>query len=52
MITKESGNAGGFLEKVEACHDLNIPCIVLRRKKINYPNKFSTIEELVHQVKE
>ena len=51
MITKESGQAGGFPEKVQACNELNIPCIVLKREQIEYPNNFSSIEELIDRVK-
>lgn len=46
VITKESGRAGGFLEKVNACKKLNIPVIIIKRKGINYPNKVGSIEEL------
>ncbi|MFZ1872612.1 MAG: cobalt-precorrin-6A reductase [Chania sp.] len=31
VITKESGSEGGYLQKVEPCLALNIPCIVVRR---------------------
>lgn len=31
VITKESGNEGGYLQKVEPSLALNIPCIVVRR---------------------
>ncbi|MFC0228427.1 cobalt-precorrin-6A reductase [Serratia aquatilis] len=31
VITKESGNQGGYLQKVEPCLALRIPCIVVRR---------------------
>ena len=31
MITKESGRAGGFLEKIRACEDCGIPAIVIAR---------------------
>lgn len=47
MITKESGQAGGFLEKIEACKELKIPCIVIEREKIDYPKQFSTVEQLI-----
>ena len=33
LITKESGVAGGFLEKINACKVLNIPVIIISRKK-------------------
>lgn len=32
VITKESGNAGGFLEKVNACKKLSIPVIIIKEK--------------------
>ncbi|MGM9925655.1 MAG: precorrin-6A reductase [Bacillus sp. (in: firmicutes)] len=46
VITKEAGHNGGFKEKVEACLELGIPCIVIRRPKLDYPHKVSTIQEL------
>ncbi|GCF95206.1 cobalt-precorrin-6A/precorrin-6x reductase [Enterococcus florum] len=52
LITKESGKAGGFLEKVEACQELNIPCIVIEREKLDYPLAYSSIEQLVAYVKQ
>lgn len=51
MITKESGQAGGFFEKTEACKDLKIPCIVIMREHLDYPEKFSSIEHLISQAK-
>lgn len=38
VITKESGNAGGFLEKIEACEELGIPVAIIKRSRIDYPN--------------
>lgn len=52
MITKESGNTGGMLEKSQACFNLGIPCIVIERPKINYPNSISTVAELTEWLKE
>ena len=52
MITKESGHAGGFFEKTEACRELNIPCIVIQREQLDYPEKFSSIEGLIETSKE
>lgn len=46
LITKESGAAGGFLEKINACKALNIPVIIIRRKKINYPNVINYIDDI------
>ncbi len=46
VITKESGIAGGFLEKVNACETLQIPVIIITREKINYPLVVNEIDEL------
>lgn len=46
LITKESGVAGGFLEKINACKALNIPVIIIRRKQINYPNVINYIDDI------
>lgn len=50
VITKESGVAGGFLEKVNACENLNIPVIIIAREKLDYPyviNEINKIEEIL-----
>lgn len=46
VITKESGEAGGFLEKIKACENLNIPVIIIKRKEMSYPNTIGKIKEL------
>lgn len=46
MISKESGNAGGFLEKFQACKELGIPLIVIARPKIDYPNVYKNLDEI------
>jgi len=46
MITKESGKAGGFTEKYEACKELNIPLIVVSRPKLDYPQKTNNMEDI------
>lgn len=46
VITKESGVAGGFLEKVNACETLNIPVVIISREKVNYPNVVNDIDKL------
>ena len=47
VITKESGAAGGFLEKIKACNNLNIPVIIIKRKEMNYPNTIDKIQDLI-----
>ncbi|MDK2565024.1 cobalt-precorrin-6A reductase [Romboutsia sedimentorum] len=46
VITKESGIAGGFLEKVDACESLDIPVIIISREKVNYPKVINDIDEI------
>lgn len=46
VITKESGIQGGFLEKVEACEELNIPIVIIAREKIEYPKAINKVDEL------
>ena len=46
VITKESGVEGGFLEKVNAAKNLDIPVIVIVREKLNYPNVVNHIENV------
>ncbi len=50
VVTKESGEAGGFGSKVEAAHKLGIPLIVVRRPQIFYPvvaSDFNTLTGLL-----
>ena len=37
VVTKESGEAGGFLTKAEAAHSLGITLIVVERPQVDYP---------------
>ncbi|MCC0638196.1 MULTISPECIES: precorrin-6A reductase [unclassified Clostridioides] len=46
VITKESGVAGGFLEKVNACKNLNIPVVIIKRESINYENVINDINKI------
>ncbi len=46
VVTKESGIAGGFLEKVNACETLQIPVVIITREKMNYPLVVNGIDEL------
>lgn len=51
VITKESGQSGGFLEKVNACKSLDIPVVIIAREKLQYPNVINQIEELESKLK-
>ncbi|WP_099189796.1 cobalt-precorrin-6A reductase [Tepidibacter mesophilus] len=50
VITKESGAAGGFEEKLRASIDSNIKTIVILRPSLDYPEKIDGIEELKSQL--
>ncbi len=54
ILTKESGNTGGFREKIEAANKLNIKIIIVNRPYIeglNDKTVVSTIEELNKELK-
>lgn len=50
LLTKDSGEAGGVLEKVEVCKKLGIKCLIVSRPKIDYPNIFHNIEDLLRKL--
>ena len=47
VVTKASGKAGGEDIKRQAAKDLNIPLIVVARPQVSYPQKTSSIEEIL-----
>jgi len=51
MVTKDSGEAGGVLEKVNAACNEGIDSVVIERPGIEYPQKYSSIDEVVNTVK-
>ena len=50
IVTKSSGKAGGYKEKVETALKLGIEVLVLKRPDIKYPNKYNNINELIMEV--
>ena len=46
VITTESGFAGGFIDKIEACEELGIPVIIIRRRTIDYQRMIHSIDEI------
>lgn len=50
VITKDSGDAGGYKAKAEAANTLNIPLLVIKRPKLNYPLVTSTFDEVFRQL--
>ena len=51
MVTKESGKAGGVLEKINAARNEGIDTVVIERPRIEFPQKYSSIDEVVMVVK-
>ena len=52
VVTKESGEAGGFGAKAEAADKLGIPLIVVRRPQLSYPlvtSDFNSVAKLLEQ---
>ncbi len=46
VVTKESGRRGGVQEKIAACKQLSIPCLVIKRPTLNYPERAASLSEL------
>ena len=46
MITKESGEIGGVVEKIEAANEMNIAVIMIKRPKIEMLNKNDIVNDL------
>jgi len=51
MVTKDSGEVGGVLEKINAARNEGIDTVVIERPGIEFPQKYSTIDEVVRLVK-
>lgn len=52
LVTKDSGNTGGVVEKINAARKLGIKIIMIERSDENYENKTTSIEEIIDFVKE
>ncbi|MES2308773.1 MAG: precorrin-3B C(17)-methyltransferase [Verrucomicrobiota bacterium] len=50
VVTKESGDAGGFHEKAQAAQKLKIPFIVIQRPKVDYPQSTSDFGSVLHDL--
>lgn len=51
LVTEDSGNTGGIIEKFEAANMLGIPVILIKRPKIDYPNVVTSIDELYKEMR-
>ena len=52
VVTKESGDAGGFSEKLEAARELAIPIIVIERPAQHYPILCSAFPDVVRELEQ
>jgi len=50
LVTKESGSAGGFLEKLRAAKACDMKVVVIRRPSVHYTHVFSRMECLVDEL--
>ncbi|MBI4667168.1 MAG: precorrin-6A reductase [Nitrospinae bacterium] len=50
MVTKESGQAGGVMEKVESCRLSGIPLVVVRRPREEAGDSFADMEKITQAV--
>lgn len=51
LLTKDSGERGGALEKAKAALDSNIKLIIVEKPKVDYGEYFSDIDETVEHIK-
>ena len=51
LVTRDSGNTGGVIEKINAARKLGIKIIMIDRSDENYENKTTSIEETIDFVK-
>ena len=50
VITKDSGDAGGYQAKVAATQTLKIPLLIIKRPKLEYPFTTSTFDAIFQQL--
>jgi precorrin-6x reductase len=50
VVTKDSGDAGGYSAKAEAAQALGIPLLVIERPKLAYPAVHSTFDGVLRQL--
>lgn len=52
LVSKESGNIGGTVQKLEAASRMKVPVLLIGRPKIDYKNIFRNISYLIDKVSE
>lgn len=51
LVTKKGGDPGGEREKIDACNEKEIEVILLEKPKIQYPNCYRNIDDLIKNIK-
>ena len=51
LITKQAGDTGGEKEKIESADEMGVEVIFLTRPKIEYPNCYNNIDNLIEAIK-
>lgn len=51
LVTKKGGDTGGEREKIDACNEKGIEVILLDKPKIQYPNCYRNIDDLIKNIK-
>lgn len=51
VVTKESGSRGNIDEKLEAANECNVLVVLIKRHELQYPIRFSDIEQLISEIK-
>ena len=51
LVTKKGGDTGGEREKIDACNEKEIEVILLEKPKIQYPNCYGNIDDLINNIK-
>ncbi len=50
LVTKDSGNEGGFPEKIDAAVQAGITAVVIRRPALQYPEVYSEYESIIGRI--
>jgi len=51
LVTKDSGEAGGMAQKIEAANEMGINVHILERPELNYPEVYNSFEEILAKIK-
>ena len=51
LITKESGETGGEIEKIKACQECEVTILAITRPVLDYGIVFNTVEDLIKNIK-